>query len=96
MRTSGHLLTKTALEYESKSSYSVTVSVRDSKDDEGNPDTTTDSTLAVTILVTEVTKVNKVPVFPSVTATRTIPENTPAGSEHRQRRSRPRTRTTIL
>ena len=32
----------------------VAVSVRDSKDDEGNPDTTTDSTIAVTILVTEV------------------------------------------
>ncbi len=77
--TSGHLLTKTALDYESKSSYSVTVSVRDSKGDEGNPDTTTDSTIAVTILVTEVTKVTKVPVFPSATATRTIPENTPAG-----------------
>ena len=44
--------------------------------DEGNPDTTTDSTIAVTILVT---KVNKVPVFPSAMATRTIPENTPAG-----------------
>ena len=77
--TSGHLLTKTALDYESKSSYSVTVSVRDSKDDEGNPDTTTDSTIAVTILVTKVTKVTKVPVFPSATATRTISENTPAG-----------------
>ena len=75
----GQLQTKTAIDYESKSSYSVTVSVRDSKDDEGNPDTTTDSTTAVTILVTEVTKVNEVPVFTSATATRTIPENTPAG-----------------
>ena len=72
----GQLQTKTALDYESKSSYSVTVSVRDSKDGEGNPDTTTDSTIAVTILVTEV---NEVPVFPSATATRTISENTPAG-----------------
>ena len=91
--TSGHLLTKTALDYESKSSYSVTVSVRDSKGDEGNPDTTTDSTIAVTILVTEVTEVNEVPVFPSATATRTIPENTPAGgtSAHRSR-PRPRQR----
>ena len=52
------------------------MSVRDSKDDEGNPDTTTDSTIAVTILVTEV---NEAPVFPSAMATRTIPENTPAG-----------------
>ena len=55
------------------------MSVRDSKDDEGNPDTTTDSTIAVTILVTEVTEVNEAPVFPSAMATRTIPENTPAG-----------------
>ena len=53
--SSGQLLTKTALDYESKSSYSVTVSVRDSKDDEGNPDTTTDSTIAVTINVTTTT-----------------------------------------
>ena len=68
--------TKASLDGASGNSYSVTVSVRDSKDDEGNPDTTTDSTLAVTILVTEV---NEAPVFPSATATRTIPENTPAG-----------------
>ena len=57
--------TKASLDGASGNSYSVTVSVRDSKDDEGNPDTTTDSTIAVTILVTEV---NKVPVFPSATA----------------------------
>ena len=72
----GQLQTKASLDGASGNSYSVTVSVRDSKDDEGNPDTTTDSTLAVTILVTEV---NEAPVFPSATATRTIPENTPAG-----------------
>ena len=72
----GQLQTKASLVGASGNSYSVTVSVRDSKDDEGNPDTTTDSTLAVTILVTEV---NEAPVFPSATATRTIPENTPAG-----------------
>ena len=72
----GQLQTKASLDGASGNSYSVTVSVRDSKDDEGNPDTTTDSTIAVTILVTEV---NEAPVFPSATATRTIPENTPAG-----------------
>ena len=75
----GQLQTKLPLDRETKASYSVTVSVRDSKDDEGNPDTTTDSTIAVTILVTEVTEVNEAPVFPSAMATRTIPENTPAG-----------------
>ena len=72
----GQLQTKASLDGASGNSYSVTVSVRDSKDDEGNTDTTTDSTIAVTILVTEV---NEAPVFPSATATRTIPENTPAG-----------------
>ena len=77
--TDGQLQTKAPLNRASRSSYIVIVSVRDSKDDEGNPDTTTDSTIAVTILVTEVTEVNEAPVFPSAMATRTIPENTPAG-----------------
>ena len=74
--SSGQLLTKAPLDRRYKTSYSVFVSVSDGKDDDGMPDTTTDSTIAVTILVT---KVNKVPVFPSAMATRTIPENTPAG-----------------
>ena len=77
--TSGQLRTKAPLTGIRRTSYSVFVSVSDGKDDEGMPDTTTDSTLAVTILVTEVTEVNEAPVFPSATATRTIPENTPAG-----------------
>ena len=74
--TDGQLQTKAPLNRASRSSYIVIVSVSDGKDDEGNPDTTTDSTIAVTILVTEV---NEAPVFPSAMATRTIPENTPAG-----------------
>ena len=74
--SSGQLLTKAPLDRRYKTGYTVFVSVSDGKDDDGMPDTTTDSTSAVTILVT---KVNKVPVFPSATATRTIPENTPAG-----------------
>ena len=74
----GQLQTKASLDGASGNSYSVTVSVRDSKDDEGMPETPPqiDTTTAVTILVTEV---NEAPVFPSATATRTIPENTPAG-----------------
>ena len=55
------------------------MSVSDGKDDLGEPDTAIDATTEVTILVTEVTEVNEAPVFPSATATRTIPENTPAG-----------------
>ena len=42
--TSGQLRTKAALDYETKSSYSVTVSVRDNKDGDGDDDTATDAT----------------------------------------------------
>ena len=77
--TTGQLQTKAALNRASRSSYTVFVSVSDSKDDLGEPDTAIDATTEVTILVTEVTEVNEAPVFPSATATRTIPENTPAG-----------------
>ena len=52
--TSGQLRTKGALDYETKSSYSVTVSVRDSKDADGNADTATDATVTVTVTVTDV------------------------------------------
>ena len=45
----GQLLTKAALDYETKPSYTVTVSVRDSKDADGNPDTADDDTIMVTI-----------------------------------------------
>ena len=44
--------TKDPLNYETKSSYSVTVSVRDSKDSDGNSDTATDDSITVTITVT--------------------------------------------
>ena len=52
--SSGQLLTKATLDYETKSSYSVTVSVSDSKDSGGNADTATDDTVTVTITVTDV------------------------------------------
>ena len=51
---SGQLRTKAALDYESKNRYSVTVSVRDSKDADGNADTATDDTIDVSISVTNV------------------------------------------
>ena len=51
---SGQLLTSDALNYETKSSYTVTVNVRDSKDAAGNANTTTDDTIAVTINLTNV------------------------------------------
>ena len=51
--SSGQLQTRASLDYETKSSYSVTVSVRDNKDTDGNPDTATDDTVTVTITVTD-------------------------------------------
>ena len=51
--SSGQLQTKADLDLERKASYSVTVSVRDSKDDSGNVDTAKDDTITVTITVTD-------------------------------------------
>ena len=75
--STGQLLTDDALDYETDSSYSVTVSVRDSKDSGGNPDTATDDTIDVTITVTDA---NEMPEFPSTeTGTRNVAENTASG-----------------
>ena len=52
--STGQLQTKAALDFEDKASYTVTVSVRDSKDADGNADTATDDTIVVTINVTDV------------------------------------------
>ena len=49
--STGQLLTHADLDHETTSSYSVTVSVRDGKDADGNPDTATDDTIDVTITV---------------------------------------------
>ena len=74
--TSGQLQTKSALNREAKASYEVTISVRDSKNDAGSPDTADDTTITVNINVTEE---NDPPTFPSTTDTREIAENTGAG-----------------
>ena len=75
--SSGQLLTKGALDYETRSSYSVTVSVSDSKDAGGNADTATDATIPVTITVTNV---EEAPEFPAgETGARTVVENRAAG-----------------
>ena len=50
--STGQLTTKSALDRASKSSYSVTVSVSDGKDADGNADTATDDAIDVTITVT--------------------------------------------
>ena len=64
--TTGQLQTKAALDYETKSSYSVTVSVSDSN---GGSDS-----IAVTI---DITDINEVPIFTESSTTRSVAENTP-------------------
>ena len=66
--SSGQLKTKSALDHETKGSYTVTVKASD-----GNNSV---DTIDVTITITDV---NEAPDFDSATATRTVPENTPAG-----------------
>ena len=56
----------------SKKSYSVTVSVRDSKDSAGNADTATDDTIAVTI---NLTNVNEAPEITNLLTESNAPEN---------------------
>ena len=70
--TSGQLKTKAALDYETKQSYSVTITVSDGR---GGTDT-----IAVTINISNVHE-NVAPEFPySATTTRSIPENTAVGT----------------
>ena len=71
--------TKAALDQETKATYSVTVSVRDSKDASGDTDAATDATITITITVTNV---NEPPEFPSTeTGARSVAENTPASRD---------------
>ena len=79
--SSGQLRTKTDLDYETKNRYTVTVSVRDSKDDNGNTDTADDAIITVTIEVTNVEEPGKVTfsstqpqVGTALTATLTDPD----------------------
>ena len=67
--TNGQLQTKAALDHETKASYSVTITVSDTK--------LTD-TIDVTISVTDV---NEAPSFANSTATRAIAENTGSGED---------------
>ena len=75
--TSGQVKVRDALDYEGgTTSYSVTVSVYDGKDIDGNSDTTSDATIAVTINVTDV---NEPPQFADdAPTTQTVAENTAA------------------
>ena len=76
--SSGQLRTKAGLDYETRDSYRVTVSVRDGVDANSDPDETTDNTITVTILVSNV---NEAPEFPAAADSRTIPESTPVGGD---------------
>ena len=71
----GQLMTLTALDYETKASYSVTVTASDSG---GLSDS-----IDVTITVTAVDE-GVAPEFASATTSRTVAENTAAGDGHRQ------------
>ena len=81
------MLTDAALDYETKPSYSVTVSVRDSKDADGNPDTAMDDTIDVTITVINVDEDGAVALAPAqpqvgtaLSATLTDPDGTASGT----------------
>ena len=76
--STGQLQTNAALDYETKSNYSVTVSVSDGKDAEGIIDTTADATIPVTIVVDDV---NEPPEFDAETAILTIAENKAADQD---------------
>ena len=71
----GQIKTKAALDKETQSSYSVTVSVRDGRDANGDSDTAEDATITVNITVTGE---NEPPVFDDavLTTTLSLPENT--------------------
>ena len=56
----GQLQTKAALDYETKSSYEVVVSVHDGRNADGNADTSIDDTITVTIRVTNEDEVPEV------------------------------------
>ena len=69
--STGQILVKGDLNYESKRSYSVTVTVRDSKNADGTADTATDDTINITI---NVLNVDEAPGITGSTS-ETFPEN---------------------
>ena len=68
----GGLLVKDALDYESRDSYSFTMSVHDGKDVHGNADTTIDDTITVTVTVGDV---DEPPVITGMTTIGNYDEN---------------------
>ena len=84
--STGQLKTGAALDFETKSSYSVTVGVSDSKDSSGNADTVVDDTIDVTITVTNEEEAGRVALSSNrpvvgiaLTARLSDPDGTPSG-----------------
>ncbi len=75
--TSGQIKTKAPLDHETKGSYTVDVTVRDSKDAAGDTDTTVDDTITVTITVNNV---NEAPTITSSGSSFTAPSFDENGS----------------
>ena len=81
--SSGQIQVKSALDYETKNSYSVTVTVKaavagiTSESFTLDPNAPGDYAIPVTINVTDV---NEIPEFPGPTATRSVAENSAAGT----------------
>ena len=69
----GQIEVKAALDYETKTSYSVTVNISDGMDSEGDPDPTIDAAIFVTIYVTDVDEPPAAPGAPTVTRKSTAP-----------------------
>ena len=63
---SGQVQTKAGLNYETRDSYTVTVSVSDGKNARGNADTRTDDSITVTINITDVNEAPGEPAAPTV------------------------------
>ena len=72
--STGQLKTKAALDYEDKTSYSVTIGVSDGKDSNDNADTTVDDTIEVTINVTDVNEPPPKPGAPTVAPNAATPK----------------------
>ena len=66
--STGQISVKAALDYEAKSSYSVTLGISDGKDSEANPDPSIDATTTVEIIVNDVNEPPAAPATPRVAA----------------------------